>query len=149
MKELLKKENVREIVMYVLIGGLTTVVGIGSYWILTKTVLDPENGVQIQIANCISWVLAVTFAYITNRIFVFRSKSTEIVKEAAKFYVARLGTLGLDMLFMFLTVTLAGLNDKAMKIVSSIIVTIVNYFLSKILVFAKRKENGKDDAAQA
>ena len=139
MKDFLKKDNIREIVMYLIIGGFTTVVGIGSYWILTKTVLDPADGVQIQIANCISWIFAVTFAYITNRILVFRSKSEKVLTEAAKFYAARLGTLGLDMLFMFLTVTLAGLNDKWMKIASSVIVTIANYFLSQLLVFTKKE----------
>ena len=138
MKDFLKKENVREIVMYVIIGGFTTLVGIGSYWILTKTVLDPENALQLQIANCISWVLAVTFAYITNRILVFRSKNERVLYEAAKFYASRLVMLGLDMLFMFLTVTVLGGNDKIMKILSSIIVTIVNYFLSKMVVFIKK-----------
>ncbi len=145
MKELLQKENIREIVSYVIIGGLTTLVGIGSYWILTKTVLDPENGVQIQIANCISWVLAVTFAYVTNRIFVFRSKNRAVFFEAVRFYAARVGTLLLDMLFMFLTVTIAGGNDKVMKIISSVIVTIVNYFLSKILVFAKAGDKDNEN----
>ncbi len=145
MKELLQKDNIREIVSYVIIGGLTTLVGIGSYWILTKAVLDPGNGVQIQIANCISWILAVTFAYVTNRIFVFRSKNRDVFLEAVRFYAARVGTLLLDMLFMFLTVTIAGGNDKVMKIISSVIVTIVNYFLSKILVFAKAGDKDNEN----
>ena len=58
--------------MYLFIGGLTTLVGLGSYWLVTRTFLDPGVPLQLQAANCISWVLAVAFAYVTNRIFVFR-----------------------------------------------------------------------------
>ena len=140
MREFLKKDSVREAVMYLFIGGLTTLVGLGSYWLLTKTVLNPEIGLQLQAANCISWVLAVAFAYVTNRIFVFRSHNDNILTEAGKFCMSRLATLGLDMLFMFITVSICGFNDKWMKLISTVLVTIANYILSKLLVFIKREE---------
>ena len=140
MRDFLKKDSVREAVMYLFIGGLTTVVGLGSYWLLTKTVLDPDSPLQLQAANCISWILAVAFAYVTNRIFVFRSKNERILAEAGKFCMSRLATLGLDMLFMFITVSLCGFNDKWMKLISTVLVTVANYILSKLLVFIKREE---------
>lgn len=143
MRDFLKKDSFREAVMYLFIGGLTTLVGLGSYWLLTKLILDPGDALQLQAANCISWVLAVAFAYVTNRIFVFRSKNKNILAEAGKFCMSRLATLGLDMLFMFITVTLCGLNDKWMKLISTVLVTVANYILSKLLVFMK-----KDDPAQ-
>lgn len=140
MKEFLKKDSVREAVMYLFIGGLTTLVGLGSYWLVTRTFLDPCVPLQLQAANCISWVLAVAFAYVTNRIFVFRSHNDNILAEAGKFCLSRLATLGLDMLFMFITVSVCGLDDRWMKLISTVIVTVANYILSKLLVFMKKEE---------
>jgi putative flippase GtrA len=88
MREFFKKDSVREAVMYLFIGGLTTLVGLGSYWLVTRTFLNPGIPLQLQAANCISWVLAVAFAYVTNRIFVFRS-SGSIIRELLSFAAAR------------------------------------------------------------
>ena len=140
MRDFLKKDSVREAVMYLFIGGLTTLVGLGSYWLVTRTFLDPGVPLQLQAANCISWVLAVAFAYVTNRIFVFRSHNDNILAEAGKFCLSRLATLALDMLFMFITVSVCGFDDRWMKLISTVIVTVANYILSKLLVFMKREE---------
>ena len=106
------------------------------------TILDAENGIQLQIAVVVSWIVACTFAYITNRIWVFESKSKEVIKEAIKFYVSRLATLGLEMLIMFIFVTALGLNTRMWVIVwtifAQVVIVIGNYVLSKLIVFRKK-----------
>ena len=106
----------KEIVNYLIVGVLTTLVGLGVYYGLVFTILDPKNPIQLQVANIISWIAAVTFAYFTNRRFVFESKSENVLNEAARFYLARVGTLLMDMGIMFAGVTLMGLNDKYGKL---------------------------------
>ena len=142
MQELMKKYG--EIIRYLIIGGLTTLVSLGTYYILVWTILDPEDPFQLQVANVVSWIAAVTFAYFTNRSFVFRSKNTNRLKEAGAFYLSRVGTLLLDMGLMFLGVTVFGWNDKVMKLVVQVVVTVGNYVLSKLFVFRKNP----DDAIQ-
>jgi len=128
-----------EIINYLIVGGLTTFVSLASYYICVLTILDPNNAIQLQIANIISWICAVTFAYITNRIFVFKSKDKNVGKEITTFVSARVLTLLLDMIIMFVFVTLLKFNDKIFKLVVQVIVTILNYILSKIFVFKKNK----------
>lgn len=129
----------KEIINYLIVGGLTTVVSLATYYACVLTFLDPENPVQLQIANIISWICAVTFAYFTNRRFVFESKSKNILKEASAFFLARVGTLLMDMGIMFVFVTCLHFNDKIMKLVVQVVVTIANYIFSKFLVFKKEK----------
>ena len=88
VKEILKKY--REIISYLVVGGLTTVVSLGVYYACVFTFLDPDKPVQLQIANIISWIAAVTFAYFTNRRFVFESKNENMLKEATAFFAARI-----------------------------------------------------------
>lgn len=125
----------RQIIHYLIAGGLTTAVSLSVYYLLVLTVLDPQSGVQLQVANIVSWVVAVTFAYYVNRKYVFESRSDQVVREAAAFYVARLGTLFMDMLIMFVFVTKLGMNDKLIKLVVQVVVTVANYILSKLMVF--------------
>ncbi len=125
----------RQIIHYLIAGGLTTAVSLSVYYLLVLTVLDPQSGVQLQAANIVSWVVAVTFAYYVNRKYVFESRSDQVVREAAAFYVARLGTLFMDMLIMFVFVTKLGMNDKLIKLVVQVGVTVANYILSKLMVF--------------
>ena len=128
----------KEIVNYLIVGGLTTVVSLGVYYGCVLTILDPEVAVQLQAANIISWIAAVTFAYFTNRKFVFESKNENKLKEAAAFYGSRVTTLLVDMGCMFLMVTLFGWNDKIAKLIVQVIVTVANYVLSKFIVFRKK-----------
>jgi len=130
----------KEIINYLIVGVLTTVVSLTVYYGLVLTVLDPQNPIQLQAANIVSWVCAVIFAYWANRKFVFESKSTEIVKEAGAFVTARIGTLVMDMVFMFVTVSLFGMNDKVAKLLDQVMVTIANYVFSKLFVFKDKKE---------
>ena len=100
-----------EIINYLIVGVLTTIVSLVVKWGLLFTVLDPKNSVQLQVAVVISWIAAVVFAYITNRIFVFKSKSKKILKEIMSFFGARLLTLGLEMIIMWFFVTFLKLNS--------------------------------------
>lgn len=127
-----------EVWNYLIVGVLTTVVSLSTYFICTITFLDPNKDVELQIANVISWIFAVTFAYVTNRIFVFKSKEKNIVKEATSFVGSRILSLFMDMATMFIIVSVCHLNDKIGKIVSQVIVTVANYFLSKLLVFKNK-----------
>ena len=128
-----------EIINYLIIGGLTTVVSLLVYYGLTFTILDPNNAVQLQIANIISWIAAATFAYFTNRKFVFKQKDKSNIKEASKFYLSRISTLLIDMLLMFVLVTKLHFDDRIIKLVVQVVVTILNYVFSKFLVFKKNK----------
>lgn len=137
MLELYKKYE--EIINYLIVGGLTTVVSLGTYYLCVYTFLNPKISWQLQCANIISWIAAVTFAYFTNRIFVFKSKNENKLKEAFNFYAARVSTLLLDMGFMYLFVSLLNFNDKIIKIVVQVLITIANYLISKLFVFKKNK----------
>ncbi|MBQ8802872.1 MAG: YfhO family protein [Tyzzerella sp.] len=128
----------REIVMYLIFGILTTVVSLFSYFLCTTLILDADNAIQLQVANVISWMISVTFAYVTNKIFVFQSQNS-VGKEIGKFYASRLGTLLIDMALMYLLVTLAGISDIPVKIVVQAIVIVSNYVLGKFLVFGEGK----------
>lgn len=137
-KDLLSK--CKEVVSYLIFGVLTTIVSLGVYYILTHTCLNPYNGIELQISNIISWIVSVTFAYITNKRFVFHSKNKK-VKEIVSFYTSRLLTLFIDMIMMFIFVSILNFNDSIIKIVSQIVVIILNYIISKFIVF-KEVKNG-------
>ena len=129
----------KEIINYLIVGVLTTVVSLGVYYACVLIFLDPQNSLQLQIANIISWALAVTSAYFTNRKFVFESKNPDMLKEASAFVSARVATLLIDMCCMFMMVTCMGLSDKIAKLVVQVIVTVANYIFSKIFVFRKKE----------
>jgi len=129
-----------EIINYLIVGLLTTVVSLVTYFVCTSTFLNPQNKIELQVANIISWIFAVTFAYFTNRIFVFKSKEKNVIKEASTFVGSRILSLLMDMFTMFIIVSVLHLNDKIGKLVSQVIVTIANYVLSKIFVFKKKSK---------
>ena len=129
----------KEIILYLIFGVLTTLVGLLSYYLLTITIFNPNNALELQIANIISWICAVLFAYITNRKYVFESKNKNKSKEIFKFVGSRIITLVLDMLIMGIGVSILGFNDKIIKIISQVVVIVLNYVLSKLFVFKKKK----------
>ena len=137
VKELIKKVCTKEVILYVVFGVLTTIVSLVTYYICVGTFLNAENAIQLQIANIIAWIVSVAFAYITNRKFVFESTNKNKLGEATKFVTSRIATLLMDMLIMFLGVTLLKLNDGIIKIISQVIVIVANYVFSKIFVFKK------------
>ena len=131
-----------EVIRYLIIGGLTTLINIVAYFTVTHTFLNPQDKLELQIAEVISWVVAVIFAYYTNRLIVFKMKNNKSLKEAFKFFSSRIVTLLIEMLIMYIFVSLLGFNDQVIKIVTQIIVIILNYLFSKFIVF-KKKNNEK------
>ena len=127
----------KEIINYLIVGALTTLVSLIVYYICVFTFLNPDVAFELQIANILSWIAGVTFAYFTNRKYVFESKNKNKFEEATKFVSSRITTLLLDMFIMWLGVTILGFNDKIIKIISQILVIIGNYILSKLFVFKK------------
>lgn len=128
----------REIINYLVVGGLTTVVSMALFYGSTWTFLDGNNAIQLQIANVISWTGAVIFSYFANRIFVFESKEKNVLKEFLAFVSSRIATLLLDMGTMFVLSTLLHLNYNISKIVAMVLVTVGNYVISKVFVFKKK-----------
>ena len=137
----------KEIVHYLIVGVLTTIVSIASYnffriWIPDDKVYHIVVGIEgYIICTVFSWIIAVLFAYITNRIFVFESKEKRIVKEMSSFFGARLLTLGIEIFVMFLLVKVLYVNDRIAKILVQFIIVVLNYVFSKLLVFNKKKDN--------
>lgn len=125
----------KEMIWYVIVGGLTTVVSLVSYYLCVHFFLNPMNLLELQIANVISWICAVLFAYVANRKYVFESHETRKIYEFLKFTGARISTLIIDMLSMAMLVSILNINDKVAKIIVQFIVLILNYIFSKFFVF--------------
>lgn len=140
-------QKYKEVINYLIFGVLTTIVSLATKYLLLFTILDASNALQLQIAVVTSWVIACMFAYITNRIWVFESKTKQIFKEMIKFFAARLTTLGLEMLIMFVFVTTLKLNSDMWVIVwtlvSQVAIIIGNYILSKLIVFKNKEKEEK------
>jgi len=137
IKELIKKVCTKEVILYIVFGVLTTLVSLVTYKLCVVTFLNAENALQLQIANIIAWIVSVTFAYVTNRKFVFESKNSNKLQEASKFVTSRIATLLMDMLIMFIGVTLLKFNDGIIKLISQVVIIVANYVFSKIFVFKK------------
>lgn len=131
-------DKYREVWLYLFFGFLTTVINFLVYEVFTK-LFD----VKYSISNVIAWILSVTFAYIVDRNIVFESqknKITDIIKEIVLFFGARIMSLIIDMILMYIGVELLLVNDTVVKIISNIVVIIVNYLISKLIVFNRRKK---------
>ena len=141
--EFIKKiyKKYKEIILYLIFGVLTTIVSLGSKYILLFVLLDAKDPIQLQISIILSWMIAVIFAYVTNRIFVFNSKNEKKIKEFISFIIARISTLLLEMLIMWFFVTFLKLDSKMYVIIftliSQVAVVIANYILSKLFIFKK------------
>ena len=131
----------KEIINYLIFGVLTTIVNYISYIILTKVC-----NIDYLVSTVIAQVIAIIFAYITNKIFVFQSKNLskkEFLKEMFSFFGFRILSLFLDMGFMYIFVDMLHLNDVIMKLVSNVLIVIANYIFSKLIIF-KKKETKKE-----
>ena len=124
---------------YLIVGGLTTVVGYLSKVLLTISLFNPEKPLELQYAVVLSNVIAIVFAYLPNRIYVFKSKNNKIFKEFCTFFGSRVSTILLDMSMMWFFVTLLHLNYYVFALVTNILVIILNYLFSKIFVFKKEQ----------
>ena len=123
----------KEVVLYIIFGVLTTLVNIMSYLFFAKIC-----GINILISNIMAWFFSILFAYVTNRILVFESKNEKILHEFALFIGGR-GLSGiLDSLLFYILVVSLMFNDVISKIFINIIVVIINYVLSKKIIFKER-----------
>ncbi len=148
IKELFLKY--KEVIMYLVFGVLTTLVSWGSY-ALFEIGLDTfiKNAILLSaIANVLSWIAAVAFAFVTNKLWVFESKSWKaglVVKELGAFVGSRLLTGVLEwvgvpgLMLIGLDQSILGIEGMLAKVLISVIVVILNYVLSKLLVFRKKK----------
>ena len=130
-------QKYREMILYLVFGGLTTLVNIFSYFVLTDV-----GRINYLISTAVAWVLSVLFAYFTNRVWVFQSTAAGVpalLKEMGSFFACRLFSGAVDMAIMFLCVSILGLPDKLIKILANILVIILNYLFSKLFI-VKRKE---------
>lgn len=125
----------KEIILYLVFGGLTTLVNIVGYILLSRWLrMDtmPANGIALA--------LSILFAYVTNKIFVFESRTdslSAVVREFCSFIACRLVTMAVDMLIMYVTVDIFGWFDVAMKLLANIIVIALNFVFSKLIIFKK------------
>ena len=126
----------KEQILYLFFGCLTTLISLVVYYGLTLSILDATNAFELQVANILSWICGFLFAYVTNRKYVFASNNKK-GKEFLLFFLSRISTLILDMLIMFVFVTVLKFNDAIFKIISQVAVIVINYILSKIVVFKK------------
>ncbi len=163
-REFCKKH--KEIILYFVFGVGTTIISMVSYY-LCRVIFPNEESVPGWLAwifnitsrfgiesntalpVIISWFLSVTFAFLTNRVYVFNSTANTVGKfflEALKLYASRIATLFVDLLIMFLLVDLTGIHNAiyefCAKVFSNVIVLILNYILSKIFVFRSGKSKG-------
>ena len=122
---------------YLFFGGLTTLVNYAVYF-AANALIKGERAYLIS--NGIAWIAAVSFAFVTNKKYVFKSKTAgaaELLREAGSFAAARLASLAIDYGWMLAAVELLRMDDKIAKIFSNVFVVIINYFFSKLFIFNK------------
>lgn len=133
----------KEIILYIIFGAGTTFVNIVVYFICSYLL---KMGTVFS--TVVAWILSVAFAYITNRIYVFQSKTRVIGKvifEIISFVNARLITGVLDLLVMFLFVEILHCNDILIKVSSNVMVIILNYIASKKFIFRKGRNSQNEN----
>jgi putative flippase GtrA len=138
IKELCTKYE--EIIAYLIVGVLNTLVSWAAWFLCAYTILDALIVWQNVLLSVIAWVVGVVFGYFMNRIFVFKSKEPNILKEFLQFSGGRVSTWALDAVMMVLMVNILNINEAFSKIFVSVLVMIGNYLISKLFVF-KKKEN--------
>lgn len=140
-KELLTKY--REIIVYLIVGVLTTIVSWGACFVCEWFFLNPNISWQNDIINTVGWVAGVTFSYPLNRKWVFKSTNPHILKEFLGFAASSLSTWILDIVIMRITVNVFHMHYWIAKIfISAVLVTILNYIFRKIFIF--NKKNSKE-----
>ena len=124
------------LILYGIFGVLTTIINIATYAVCYRVI-----GIANVPSDIIAWVVGVAFAFITNKLYVFGSKSMDmktLFPELVKFVAARLATGVLDVIIMYIGVDVMHGPDVILKVASNVIVIILNYVLSKLVVFKKQ-----------
>lgn len=127
----------KEGLLYLFFGGCTTLINIISFVIFRQFKLG------VDVSNIIAWLIAVIFAFITNKLFVFDSKNTDrktVMKETISFLIARVISLGIDTGLLHLMIDFMKIHEVIAKVISNIVVIIVNYIFSKLFIFKKEKK---------
>lgn len=128
-------EKHKELILYVFFGGCTTLINIVSYFACRQVLHMP-----VVPADVLAWLVSVIFAYVTNKLFVFESKSWRlrlVLKEGAEFLAARVFSLGVDVVMLYVTVTILGWWELPMKVLANVVVIVINYIFSKWIIFRK------------
>lgn len=136
IKELIKKYE--ELIKYFIIGVITTIINYAIFAVLSSVI-----NIDMHVSNIIAWIVSVIFAYFANKLFVFESKSFElnvIGKEMLSFGAARVFSLLLEELILYIFVNLLNMNQLIIKLIANVVVMIVNYILSKFIIFKNPKE---------
>lgn len=125
----------KEQLLYLFFGVLTTLINLIAFWIFV-------SGFNISVlgANILAWIVAVIFAYITNRKWVFDSNQSSIIKEAISFAVGRLATLVMEEVVLWVGIGLIHVNAFVVKMIAQVMVVIGNYVISKFVVFRRAGE---------
>ncbi len=131
----IERDRLYEIISYLFFGVLTTIVNYVSYWAFTRA-LD----MSVAVATFWAWALAVLFAFVTNKIWVFHSRTNTVrafFTELSAFVAARVFSGALDVALMWLFADKMGLPDMWVKLALNVIVTVLNYIFSKLWIFKK------------
>ena len=126
------KKN-KDVLLYLFFGGLTFIISIVTYAFFDITLSMNE-----LVANVLSWILAVSFAYVTNKIWVFNAPTHsvgEFMKQLLSFFGGRVATLVIEELILLVFVTLLAFPSVPVKVVAQVIVIVLNYIISKLWVF--------------
>lgn len=130
-------EKYKDVILYLFFGVCTTLINVVSYWGLSHLI-----GLSVMISTIVAWLVAVLFAFFTNRKWVFHSMTsgcTEIGKELLSFFSCRLITGCVDWGCMFLFVDILKWDDLVIKFLANIAVIILNYMASKLIIFKREK----------
>ena len=126
----------KQTILYLIFGVLSTIVNILTYAFCTRNL-----NIEFLISNWIAWIVAVLFAYITNKFFVFESKEINIkflIKELSSFVSCRLLSGIIEMILMYIMIRLMSLNDFIVKIITNVVVVILNFIFSKLIIFKNK-----------
>ena len=126
----------KQTILYLIFGVLSTIVNILTYVFCTRNL-----NIEFLISNWIAWIVAVLFAYITNKFFVFESKKINIkflIKELSSFVSCRLLSGIIEMILMYIMISLMSLNDFIVKIITNVVVVILNFIFSKLIIFKNK-----------
>lgn len=130
-------EKYKALILYGIFGVTTTIINVVSYALMLL------SGINVQVAVVVSWLLAVIVAYLTNRVWVFNSGAItkiELLREFISFMLARLATLIVEMLIIWFGVQLLDQDPIIWKIIDNIVVIILNYVISKLIVFKNTRK---------
>lgn len=130
-------EKYKALILYGIFGVTTTIINVVSYALMLLI------GINVQVAVVVSWLLAVIVAYLTNRVLVFNSGAStniELLREFISFMLARLATLIVEMLIIWFGVQLLDQDPIIWKIIDNIVVIILNYVISKLIVFKNTRK---------